>query len=87
MAGMLGIHHNALKHTWCKIESIIGLKIMELRKEVMAQNREIKKVLSPTGEGGKATISLCGNARWDKQSSGRNYSSISGCALALGCRS
>jgi hypothetical protein len=53
----------------------------------MAAKREIEKALSPTGEGGKATISLCGDARWDKRSTGKNYSSISGCALALGCRS
>jgi hypothetical protein len=87
MAGMLGIHHNALKHMRGKIAARIGLKIIDLGKEVMAANREIEKALSPTGEAGKAAIFLCGNARWDKQGSGRNYLSISGCALALGCRS
>jgi hypothetical protein len=72
---------------WGEIASRIGLKIISLGKEVMAQNRAIEMALSPTGEGGKATVSLCGDARWGKRSSGRNYSSISGWALALGCRS
>jgi hypothetical protein len=87
MAGMLGIHHNALQKIWGEIASRIGLKIISLGKEVMAQNRAIEMTLSPTDEAGKATVFLCGDARWDKRSSGRNYSSISGCALALGCRS
>jgi hypothetical protein len=87
MGGMLGIHHNALRHTWAEIGSRIGLKIIDLGKEVMAQNRGIEKALSPTDELGRATVSLTGDARWDKRSSGRNYLSISGCALALGCRS
>jgi hypothetical protein len=87
MAGMLGVNHNALHKIWGEIASRIGLKIISLGKEVMAQNRAIKMALSPTGKGGKATVSLCGDARWDKRSSVRNYSSISGCALALGCGS
>jgi hypothetical protein len=86
MAGMLGMHHNALKHMWGEIASRIGLKIINLGKEVMAQNRAIEMALSPTDEGGKATVSLCGDARWDNRTSGRNCSSISGCALALGYR-
>jgi hypothetical protein len=59
------------------IGAIIGLNIIELGKEVMAANMEIEKALSPTGKGGKAAISLCGDARWDKRSSGCNYSLIS----------
>jgi hypothetical protein len=52
--------------------------------EILSENREVEKLLSPE-KNGKPAISLCGDARWDKRSSGRNYSSLSGCSLAVGC--
>jgi hypothetical protein len=83
---MLGLHSNPLKNAWSRISQTVGLGILELGKEVLEENREVKKGLSPVAEK-KYAISLCGDARWDKRSSGRNYSSLSGCSVALGCRS
>jgi hypothetical protein len=62
------------------------LSILELGKEVLDENREVNKGLSPVANE-KYAISLCGDARWDKRSSGRDYSSLSGCSITLGCRS
>jgi hypothetical protein len=60
--------------------------IIELGLEILCENREVGKVLSPE-KNGKPAISLCGDARWDERSSGRNYSFLSGCSLVVGCRS
>jgi hypothetical protein len=86
IAGMLGVHHNALRMTWKNIAEKLGLLIIEVGTEIMASNRMIEKVLSPSIEG-KYALSLCGDARWDKRGSSRNYSSLSGCAVKVGCRS
>jgi hypothetical protein len=84
---MLGVHHNALRKTWKNIVEKLGLLIIELGTEIMASNRMIEKVLSPSLDG-KYALSLCGDARWDKRrGSSRNYSSLSGCAVTVGCRS
>jgi hypothetical protein len=86
LGGMMGIHPSALRKQWNTISEKIGLDIIELGREVMETNREIEKQLSPMIDG-KYGISITGDARWDKRSSGRNYSSISGCAVTVGCRS
>jgi hypothetical protein len=86
IAGMLGVHHNALRNTWKNIEEKFGLLIIELGHEIMEANRMIEKVLSPSVDGTYA-LSLCGDARWNKRGSARNYSSLSGCAVTVGCRS
>jgi hypothetical protein len=83
---MLGLHSNPLKNAWYRISQTVGLSILELGKEVLEENREGEKGLSPVADE-KYDISLCGDARWDKRSSGRNYSLLSGCSVALGCRS
>jgi hypothetical protein len=83
---MLGLHSNPLKNAWYRISQTVGLRILELEKEVLEENREVEKGLSPVAEK-KYAISLCGDARWDKRSSGSNYSSLSGCSVTLGCRS
>jgi hypothetical protein len=86
LGGMFGLHSNALQNSWMRISEKVGLAILELGLEVLSENREVEKVLSPE-KNGKPAISLCGDARWDKRSSGRNYSSLYGCSLAVGCRS
>jgi hypothetical protein len=83
---MLGLHSNPLKNAWYRISQTVGLQIIELGKEVLEENRAVEKGLSPIVEN-KYAISLCGDARWDKRSSGRNYSSLLGCSVALGCHS
>jgi hypothetical protein len=80
------LHSNPLKNAWYRISQTVGLQIIELGNEVLEENRAVEKGLSPIVEN-KYAISLCGDARWDKRSSGRNYSSLSGCSVALGCRS
>jgi hypothetical protein len=82
----LGLHPSALHHTWSSIAETVGLYIIELGREVMETNRLVEKALSPSVDG-KNAISICGDARWDKRSSGRNYSSLSGCCVAMACRS
>jgi hypothetical protein len=86
LGGMLELHSNPLKNAWYRISETVGLRILELGKKVLKENREVEKGLSPVA-GKMYAISLCGDARWDKRSSGRNYSSLSGCSVALGCRS
>jgi hypothetical protein len=86
LGGMLGLHSNPLKNVWYRISQTVGLSILELGKEVLKGDREVEKGLTPVADE-KYAISLCGDARWDKRSSGRNYSSLSGCSVALGCRS
>jgi hypothetical protein len=80
------LHSNPLKNAWYRISQSVGLSIIELGQEVLDENREVEKGLSPVADE-KFAILLCGDARWDKRSSGRNYSSLSGCSVALGCRS
>jgi hypothetical protein len=86
LGGMFGFHSNPLQNSWMRLSENIGLAIIELGLEILSENREVEKVLSPE-KNGKPAISLCGDARWDKRSSGRNYSSLSGCSLVIGCRS
>jgi hypothetical protein len=86
IAGMIGVHHNALRNTWKNIAEKLGLLIIELGHEIMEANRMIEKVLSPSVDG-KYALSLCGDTRWDKRGCSRNYSSLSGCAVTVGCRS
>jgi hypothetical protein len=76
---MFGLHSNPLQNSWMRVSGKNGLAIIELGLEILCENREVEKL--------KPAISLCGDARWDKRSSGRNYSSLSGCSLAVGCRS
>jgi hypothetical protein len=84
LSGMIGVHHNALRNTWKNIAEKLGLLIIGLGSEIMEANRMIEKVVSPSVDG-KYALSLCGEARWDKRGSSRNYSSLSGCAVTVGC--
>jgi hypothetical protein len=76
LGGMFGLHSNALQNSWMSLSENIGLAIIDLGLEILSSETN-----------GKPAISLCGDARWDKRSSGRNYSSLSGCSLLIGCRS
>jgi hypothetical protein len=60
-------------------------KHFRARKGGSRRKREVEKGLSPVADE-KYAISFYGDAKWDKRSSGRNYSSLSGCSGALGCR-
>jgi hypothetical protein len=51
-------------------------------------NLEMEKSLSAIGVDGRKTISVSNDARWDKQSAGKRYDSLSGCSVMfLGNRS
>jgi hypothetical protein len=88
VAGVLGMHTNALKGRWSDISQVVGLQIIEVAKEWIDQNVLIEMELSPIDETtGRKKITACGDCRWDKRSSGRRYDSISGCSVLIGCRS
>jgi hypothetical protein len=87
-SGELGMHTNALKGRWSDISEAVGLQIIELGKECTHQNVQIEMELSPLNETTRRKqISACGDCRWDKRSSERQYDSISGCSVMIGCRS
>jgi hypothetical protein len=59
LGGMLGLHSNPLKNAWYRISQTVGLSILELGKEILEENREVEKGLSPVADE-KYDISLCG---------------------------
>jgi hypothetical protein len=50
LGGMLGLHLNPLKNAWYRISETVGLRILELGKEVLEENREVEKGLSLVAE-------------------------------------
>jgi hypothetical protein len=47
LRGMFGIHSNPLQNSWMRLSENIGLAPVELGLEILGENREVEKVLSP----------------------------------------
>jgi hypothetical protein len=61
--------------------------ILQVGKEVPAENLKRERSLSPVGVDGKKNLSVSKDACWDKRSAGRRYNSLSGCSVTMGNRS
>jgi hypothetical protein len=66
LGGMLGLHSNSLKNAWHRISQTVGLRILELGNEVLEENREGEKGLSPVADEKYDIMRNCGNShrRW-----------------------
>jgi hypothetical protein len=81
--GMLNLAHNPVAHRVTDIQRSLGLAILQIGREVLLENLQSEKSLSPIGFEGKPSVSVSNNVRWDKRSAGHRYDSLSGCSVMI----
>ena len=84
--GMLNLANNPMSARITDMQQELGLAIVKIGKEVLRENLEKEKNLSPVGVDGNKNLSVSNDARWDKRSAGRSYDSMSGCSVMNGNR-
>ena len=84
--GMLNLANNPMAARITDMQHDLGLAILKVGKEVLRENLEKEKNLSPVGVDGNKNLSVSNDARWDKRSAGRRYDSMSGCSVMNGNR-
>ena len=85
VCGMLDLACNPMRQTWTKVEEEIGIKEMELGKDILLSNlqEEINASNLPIWNG-RPGISCQSDTRWDQRKSGFSYSSDSGASILIG---
>jgi hypothetical protein len=85
-AGMLDLAASPIHAGWTKLEEEIGLEEIQLGGEIIAENIELEKSITPESEtvDGRVSLSVQGDTRWDRRSSGHAYNSDSGASIMVG---
>jgi hypothetical protein len=82
--GLLNTSHGFMPKHYTELQDELGLSMIGLSKEILEENLRLKMEASPRVVNGGTALSVSSDARWDKQGSGPQYGSLSGCAVMMG---
>jgi hypothetical protein len=82
--GLLNLSNGFMTKQYTDLQNELGLSIIGLSNKILEENLRLQIEATPRVVNGPMALSVSSNTRWDKQGSGHQYDSLSGCSMMLG---